>query len=585
MPPELLARLDGLTSLSVADLVSLEADLVAAFDALYGEIGSADPTPDQFASLSEMDVALTQVREAHTAATERAGQLAAMRSRASATLAIEAPPAVDAPVEPVVAPSTDKAPVTASTTTAPTQPSLGALTAVRPTANAPRPSGGQVGEARVGLFKVAAGAGPHGRQGDRFGDWESLGAELAHRLNRFGQRSFESQYVATWQVEQWPAERRLSKADPWANEEKIDAVTSPGALVASGGVCNPVNVAYDVGVWAENDRPLKSSLPSFNADRGGLRFVSPPKLTDTAVTSATAVWPETTDATPNSSTKSLGTIVCATENEVYVDAIPTRLKVGNMQSRYSPEQVAATTKVTMAYAARVQELNLLTAIANASTATASQPLLGASRDLLTSIDLAGAAYRYRQRMAPDASLRVILPAWVKNFVRADITRELAHDTDGLDPRAITDAQIEAWLTVRNIQPTWMLDGAAQGSALWSSGLVPAAQGFAAQTAGQYLNGWPLNVRYWLFAEGSFLFLDGGQLNLGVVRDSVLDGTNDYETFVESFEAIAFRGVESLDITAVCIANGASSSGVLTNTAFSQLDVDSAQSTHGVGGSF
>ncbi len=36
----------------------------------------------------------------------------------------------------------------------------------------------------------------------------------------------------------------------------------------------------------------------------------------------------------------------------------------------------------------------------------------------------------------------------------------------------------------------------------------------------------------LYPEGTFQFLDGGRLDLGVCRDSTLDATNDYESFVE-----------------------------------------------------
>jgi hypothetical protein len=60
----------------------------------------------------------------------------------------------------------------------------------------------------------------------------------------------------------------------------------------------------------------------------------------------------------------------------------------------------------------------------------------------------------------------------------------------------------------------------------------------------------------MFAEGSFLFLDGGTLDLGVIRDSTLVGTNDYKMFVETFEGLAFVGVESLKVVSTISINGA-----------------------------
>lgn len=62
--------------------------------------------------------------------------------------------------------------------------------------------------------------------------------------------------------------------------------------------------------------------------------------------------------------------------------------------------------------------------------------------------------------------------------------------------------------------------------------------------------------WYLFAEGTFLFLDGGTLDLGIIRDSTLVGTNDYKMFVETFEGVAKVGVESLKVTSTISVNGA-----------------------------
>jgi hypothetical protein len=61
--------------------------------------------------------------------------------------------------------------------------------------------------------------------------------------------------------------------------------------------------------------------------------------------------------------------------------------------------------------------------------------------------------------------------------------------------------------------------------------------------------------WYLFAEGTFLFLDGGTLDLGIIRDSSLVGTNDYKMFVETFEGVAKVGVEGLVITSTISVNG------------------------------
>jgi hypothetical protein len=66
---------------------------------------------------------------------------------------------------------------------------------------------------------------------------------------------------------------------------------------------------------------------------------------------------------------------------------------------------------------------------------------------------------------------------------------------------------------------------------------------------------PDSFTWYLFAEGTFIFLDGGTLDLGIIRDSTLVGTNDYKMFVETFEGIAKVGTEALAITSTINING------------------------------
>ena len=44
-----------------------------------------------------------------------------------------------------------------------------------------------------------------------------------------------------------------------------------------------------------------------------------------------------------------------------------------------------------------------------------------------------------------------------------------------------------------------------------------------------------------------MFLDGGELNLGMVRDSTLNKTNDFQMFSETFEKAIFRGHASVQL--------------------------------------
>ena len=52
----------------------------------------------------------------------------------------------------------------------------------------------------------------------------------------------------------------------------------------------------------------------------------------------------------------------------------------------------------------------------------------------------------------------------------------------------------------------------------------------------------------MFAEGTWLVLDGGTLDLGVIRDSTHVANNTYCEFTESFYNVAHVGGESVHVT-------------------------------------
>jgi len=232
-----------------------------------------------------------------------------------------------------------------------------------------------------------------------------------------------------------------------------------------------------------------------------------------------------------------------------VYGIPVCLEIGNMMGRFNPEQIAAQVALLDVATARVAELTLLSAIDAGSIATTSTGVLGTTRTVLPTLDLVIAAYRYRYRLG-SASLRAFLPDWVKDEIRADMAMELAHDRDGQDNLAVTDAQIASWFAARNVTITWTLEDMA--------GSFAAAQGAGA------IHPWPADFVMYLFAEGTWQFLDGGRIDVGVVRDSVLNSTNDYQIWREDFEGVAKRGNESLKMTVTTTPTGLSAGSVDTS---------------------
>lgn len=319
--------------------------------------------------------------------------------------------------------------------------------------------------------------------------------------------------------------RQLSQSDTQANMAKIEAVTNEDALVASGGWCAPLPVNYNILGVGSSVRPVRDSLPTFGATRGGIRYIAPPVLG--AYNNAISLWTAANDVNPTNPTKKPSLKVsCATELQADVDAVTLSLIFGNLMTRAFPELVQRHNELALIQHARFAERNLLNEIAAASTKVTTTAKIGATRDLLVSVARASAAYRNRHRIPRGVRLRAIMPEWVRDVLREDIASNLQ-----VENVSVTDATVDRWFSDRGLNITWHIDDV-----------------FSDQANNAELNDFPSQLKWWLFAEGTFLFLDGGTLDLGVVRDSNLVDTNDYRTFVETFEGVAKVGIESMQIT-------------------------------------
>jgi chemotaxis protein histidine kinase CheA len=390
-----------------------------------------------------------------------------------------------------------------------------------------------VTETSVATVAITAGADipgyTAGSEMNNMSDVAEAFSKRLHGLRRVNGGDGEQHIVASLHTS-FPEERTLTQ-DAESNWAKIQALTSPEAITASGGHVAPYEVRYDIFGIGSTSRPVRDSLAKFAADRGGIRFVTPPVLS--SYDSAVGIWTNATDITPNSATKTSLTVAAAAEQTVATDAVTLQLQFGNLATRAYPELIARHNELGLIQHAREAEQNLLTQIGSASTAVTTTSLIGFGRDFLVQIGRAAAAYRSRHRMEADAPLRAIIPGWVKDAMAADLA--LAMPGDNL---LNAYGEIEGYVGARGVNLTASFDATVFGT-----------QGAAA------LLEFPDSFVWYLFAEGSFLFLDGGTLDLGIIRDSTLTGTNDYKMFVETFEGLAFVGVESLKITSTISVNG------------------------------
>lgn len=530
---EILAMLARLSELTPDEMTTLSDALAARAN----ELLDAEPTDDVLAELREVSEALQQVAAENTSreadAQRRADEQQALRDSISQLVGAddeagddagdEAPEgaADDAPAD-EAAPEGE--PVNAGGSPAP--PPAPARTRARPGGPGRRPAGmtpQPTPEPQLAL--VAAGTFDNIGVGESLADPERLAHAFvqAARASQ-GYRGPRVKIPVARVVADFPEERTLGR-DWQVNQRRIRQVTSSEAITASGGICAPTEVRYDLPVIGEDSRPFRdTALARFGADRGGVRTLIPPVITD--LDDAIDAWTEANDQNPSSpTTKPCLTIDCGDEDETVVDAITRCLETGNFRARYFPEQIDAWTALAAVNHARFAETRSITTVGNASLQITTGQLLGAAADVVANLDRAVAGMRSRHR---DRTMRFrfAAPFWLRDLIRVDIARQMPVGSWD-ETLAAADARIDALFSSRGINVTWLLDG--------ESGQVFAQQGDGA------LIGWPSTVITYLFVEGSWLFLDGGQLDLGIIRDSTLVGTNDFRMFAETFEATHFHG--------------------------------------------
>ena len=363
-----------------------------------------------------------------------------------------------------------------------------------------------------------------------------------HSLRRVNGGDGEQHIVASLTT-QYPEERTLS-TNPEENQLKINAVVGQEALVASGGHAAPFEVKYDIyGIGSTTVRPLRDSLPKFQADRGGIRYVTPPNFADDSYANAVSVWTSANDSatTPSPAAKSSLTVTAAAELTAQTDAVTLQLQFGNLMTRAYPELIARHNELALVQHAREAEEYLVSKINAGSTAVTTTNLIGFGRDFLVQIRRAAVAYRSRHRIDPNTQLQAVIPFWVYDAMAADLTLSMPGD----GTIALSKSEIDGYLSNVNVSLTPVLDN--------TNSTSPSSV-FGSQSAAALLE-FPDSFKWFLFAEGTFLFLDGGTLDLGIIRDSTLVGTNDYKMFIETFEGIAKVGIESLAITSTISING------------------------------
>lgn len=368
-----------------------------------------------------------------------------------------------------------------------------------------------------------------------------------------------------------------NRTNPADVEQLHRAMTQEGpksesaeALVAAGGWCAPSQINYDFFNIASAS-PRMVDLPTVGVARGGIRYPVSPAIGDVffqsggsnpasgmggfaftfANTSDPWLWTESDDqaTVTGSVNKPTLRVPCPTFSETRLECYGISLTAGNLTDDAYPESTQNFIRLLRAAYAHTINARLISLMSAASTDLTGSPIgtgtNGVMPQLPNIIGLAAADYRNRYAMEEEATLEVVLPFWVLQMARADLGWKPGLDS-GL-PSAV-DAVIISQFTSRNVRPQFVSDWQVRGSSQLGNA--------TAQTA------WPTTVDFMLYASGTFLHGTGLQLDLGVIRDSVLNAENDYTAlWAEECHLVAMVGHASRRYRANITVSGAVALGI------------------------
>lgn len=335
------------------------------------------------------------------------------------------------------------------------------------------------------------------------------------------------------------------------------------ALVAGGGWCAPSQLMYDFFNIAEETDGMVD-LPTVGVSRGGIRFPVSPAIGDVffqnagsnpasgfggfafSMSNATDpwLWTESDDilTVTGSVNKPTLRVPCPTFNEQRLECYGISLTAGNLTDDAYPESTQNFIRLLRAaysHAINARLIGLMDAAAGGATTVGAVTTDGPATRLLNAIGLAAMDYRAKFAMSTRAVLEVVIPYWVRDVIRADLALRPLTDLSAL---AVADAQIDAFLAARNVRVQWVNDYQVRGANQPGSS--------------SNLTVWPATVNFLVYAAGTFLHGTGLQLDLGVIRDSVLNAENDFTAlWAEECHLIAQVGHSARKYTAAFAVSG------------------------------
>lgn len=158
-------------------------------------------------------------------------------------------------------------------------------------------------------------------------------------------------------------------------------------------------------------------------------------------------------------------------------------------------------------------------------------------DVVSAVGLQIADYRSQHLIDDAVVIETLFPTWTRDVLRANLAMR-----NGVDNMlAVSNAQLDGYLATFGARPQWLQD---------YQPLNQIASPGTARVA------WPTSLEFLMYPAGSIIQGNGGTIDLGVVRDSRLNATNDYTAaWTEDMRLVARRGPKGRKVTITITPDG------------------------------
>lgn len=547
-------------NISALDNEALEAAIEEALEAFrqFDDIADEDVSDDQAEEMEAIgkfvQAANTEITTRETAAAERKQRIADLRKGVKdvvgedegdegegdeGTEGADEGETEDAPAEEVVE---EKIPVAASSKTDTASSKRTVTTrAARRNKDAAKP------ETAPRMTLTASADVPGFAAGHKFETLTAAGAAIMARLRALPTQG--KAVVRTSALNFSLPDQKLSQEHFQRDTELLLTASSEsrlkgGSLTAAGGWGAPSDTLLDFCALETTEGLIE--LPEVTITRGGVNYTKGPSFAS-VLGSATGFW-DMTEAVAEAGTELKTSLRPAVPPFIdkRLDAVGVMMEAGLLLRAGWPELVDRYAQ--MALAAHQMKIHAKVLAGVRAYTGAAVDLTGVgfgnATDALHILELVAAGERQRNFMSNSQTLEVLLPAWLVNVIRAD----LANRNGVVDALSITNEQINAHFTARNLRVQW-LNG---------------YQEIDLTGPGQIATAYPATVEAIMYPAGTYVKGVADVITLDTIYDSVNLKKNDYvHLFVEQGVTVTNPCHDGKRVSFPLVANGRTGAANLT----------------------